>query len=510
MPLSTIPATYGPIITNRDYEFLLADDTFSKPLIALDGHSLGAPDVDSSDPVSVPRMFRERGRLIQRMVYVKPMIVRTRSYEIGFPTGAFWTPLLRLTQSVSGCRRTAFARYLCPSKPCFEHFFEYPDALFDPVVEQEAIIATDDDEAGIAATATMHTTKRLQYNHLRVNEISDSTGIANTDNIRGIVFALANCENCSETDRHGTAYIFGDDGEAAPAAMLRKLTNGLVTSTSLAGALTTAGVTSDDIVAGYADGDFAIFLANDATDSEILVTMDGGTTFTLGKNTATGNPIFLASILKGVVKGLGYYWAVGAAGDVLRSQDALNWTQATLPAAFATHVFNAVAVDHDNGWLYVVGATAGGAALVVRSDGEGWTDLSSTVFNGSIPAATAMNAVRVLAPDHVLIGGASGRLQEGLNVTSNPVWAQVVSNTTGAILALGGNAYRTLYITTTSVKERSVITDMMFEEVEKVSGVAYGTNLTGLDTGEMFYGANNFAMVSLTEVFKLIDCLPDS
>lgn len=510
MALSSIPATYGPIITNRDYEFLIADDTFFKPLIALDGHSLGAPDVDSSDPVSVPRMFRERGRLIQRMVYVKPMIIRTRSYEIGFPTGAFWTPLLKLTNSVSGCRRTAFARYVCSSKPCFEHFFEYPEALFDPVVEQEAIIATDDDETGIAATATMHTTKRLQYNHLRVNEVYDNSAAGTPENIRGILFALANCESCSESDRHGTAYIFGDDGAVTPAAMLKKVTDSLTTQTSLSAALTAAGLTSDDIVAGWADGDFAIFLANDATDTEIAVTSDGGTTFALGKNTATGNPIFLATILKAVTKGLGYYWAVGTAGDIFRSQDAINWTAVTLPTAFATHIFNAVAVDHTNGFMYVVGATAGGAALVVRTDGEGWSDITTTVFNGAGPAATAMNAVRVLADDHIIIGGASGHIQEGINASSNPEWAQQISNTTGAVLHFAGNEYRTLFITTTVVKERSTITDMAFEDVEKVAGVAFDDNLTGLDTGETFYGANNFVVSSLTEIFKLIDCLPDS
>lgn len=506
--LSTLPASYGPIITNRDYEFLLQDDDFHKPVIALDGHSLGAPDVDSSDPVSVPRMFRERGRLIQRMVYVKPSIIRTRSYEIGFPTGAFWTPLLKLTQSVGGCRRAAFARYLCPSKPCFEHFFEYPDALFDPVVEQEAIIATDDDETGIAATATMHTTKRLQYNHLRVSEAFDNSAGATPDNTRGIRYAMEECENCAESDRHAIGYVFGDDGEVTPAAMIKLSEDGFATFTDLSANVAATSAGSDDVVDAYADGDFAIFLANDATDSEILVTTDRGATFTLATNASTGNPVFLAQILNAVAKGLGYYWAVGTAGKIWRSQDGLTWSAFTLPAAMAAYIFNDVAVDTAESVIYFVGSAAGNL-LVVRSDGEGVVDLSTTVAGGAAPAIV-LNAVHVLAPDHIIVGGASGTLYESVNAVNSPDWTELMSGTTSAILEIGGVSYRTLFITATNVYERSMITDMQFAAVEKISGVAFDDNLTGLDTGETFYGANNFAMSSLTETFNLKDCLPDS
>lgn len=509
---SKYPSRWGPVVTNKDYELVIESDTYFDNLTLLDGHSLGSPDVDQRDPVSVERTYRENGILIQRLEYVKPALIRSRSYEIGLPRGSFWSPVVKLTMNEGrACFRNVFMRYLCPEMECYEHAFRYPNALFDPISEQDTLIATEDDEEGINATTTLHTTKRMIYYHLNLHEVYSNTGASPEPNYKKAVFAMGDCPDCRDNP-HKKIYVVGDDGDTptVPVILVTDDRFGTVTdqSANIPGAA--ASVTLNDI---YANGDFAIVIGNDATNSEIFYTNDGFDTIALALN-PSGGTSFATTIFNKVDVGGGYYWTVGDNGAVYRSSNGFNWTQVTLPAAWATYDFNDLAYDESTGYLYIVGTT-GAAAFVMRVDGDTVSNISASVF-GSPPAQT-LYAVAVLEPDHVAVGGAAGEYWEQIKASVTTPWREGASGTANTIRFIGGDSYRTVLGTDTgaagagSIMERSILTDMRFEAMDVAAGFTVDGDFISGDTGKSHFGSNDFVFTTdEAEVYVAKSCLPDA
>lgn len=513
--LSGVPAYWGPIVTNKDYELVLEGTSYYDNLVLLDGHSLGSPDVDQRDPVSVERTYRENGILIQRMEYVKPALVRSRSYEIGIPRGSFWSPVVALTQNEGrACFRNVFMRYLCPSQPCYAHSFRYPNAIFDPIVEQDTLIATEDDEEGINSTTTLHTAKRMIYYYLQLHEQADKGATVPPPNYKSVKFAMGDCPNCDENP-HAVGYVVGDDGDtpAVPVILYSEDRFALAASTTTdQSANIPAAANATTLEDVYANGDFAIFIGNDATNSEIFVTNDHGDTISLARNASTGAVSFANVIFTKVKAGLGYYWVVGD-NQIWRSQDGYNWTQLSVPAAWATYNFNDVAFDEKTGLGYIVGDN-GGNAFVARISGDTVSDISASVLGGVV--AQVLHSVAVLEQDHVAIGGTNGTYYEQDGASLNMPWRAVALGTTQVVNYIGGDSYRTVAATAPAtptsaagnVYERGILTDMRFTPIDIAAGFTLTDGFVAGDAGKSHMGVNDFVFVTPTETFIAKSCVP--
>src|SRR5689334_3619106 len=143
--MSTVPSYWGPAdgVDSKDYLLMMEGDTAISSPISLLGHALTNPSADSSNALTVTRLQLKNGK-IQTVVRTKRAAeVRSRSYTLGFPAGALWSPAQQAALR-EGCKKTFFMKYLCPEDRRYNHADVFPDASMDEPVEAGDLITIDD------------------------------------------------------------------------------------------------------------------------------------------------------------------------------------------------------------------------------------------------------------------------------------------------------------------------------------------------------------------------------
>lgn len=483
------PVIWGPLLTTKSYVLQMRDAGYFDSLFELVGFSLAAPEADTQDPVMIRRFVKERGFIVEREHYARKAFHRTFSYELVLPPGVINTVLNDVANSDGICRRDFFLNYLCPDDRIHGHFWRFPEAILDELLETTAPVATTEDEEALTIGTTLHSNKRMLYYALGATE---RKRVSETLPLYAVAWRFTDCANCP-TDTHQNALVGGGNGTTGiyDSSDDRFATNSSVTnSLDPSRIITDLYANGDVVIATYADK--IDTSAGTATNGGILYSMDGGVTTSIASFSTTA-PLYA------VTQGGGYYWAAGKGSKIYRSTDVVNWTEMTNQQASASIHYTDIAYDNEAGYLYLAGYN-GSNGVAHRIDGDIVTDITTDVNAG----ANALYRVAVLETDHVVFGGASGTVRENPTANDGGTYTTVdVAGTTSAIRGIGGDKARTIVLAATKAYERSPLTDNMYKAMTVNPGTTVSGNFTALAVGEGFKGLNHF--LAVTDTAEVID-----
>lgn len=495
-----MPDTRVAAQLNRNYLFGMRFGGRGSRVEFIENSAVDAPEFNTTDVITVARNERTPyGKIVRRLVPVKGGTLDDIQFNVMLPPGQRSSRLDRLArQEGATCTYDLYFYDECSEDV---HFLKFTDTMFQVKQLTNSLIVVSDDEEPAQWQVPVRASRMLEYEDLILREVYSDTA-AQSDNIAGIVFTGANCTTCEDgTDiLHQTGYIFGDDGEATPGPMIKYTSNGFGTFTNRSANIP-GGAGSDDVVAAYADGNFAIFLANDATDSEIIVTTDNGASMSLANKSGTSTTAWSSVILRDVFYANGYYYAVG--DEIWRSVDGFTWTQVTIPSGITIEVY-AGAWDEVNNTIYLVGEDGSTNGRVVTLQNNGFLDITTTALGGATETVT-LQTISVLSPGHIITGGTGGAVYENVDVY-NESWALVtIPGATGTVVGIGGDSDRIVAWVVDSSSgdayEKSLLKGERWTPVESQFGFTVGAAAVGMAVGATYNGANNFVMASAKEVF---------
>lgn len=468
--MSYTPASWGPKngIDSKDYVlFMQGVGGPTDTPVSLLGHSLTSPNQNLTDALQYSETVLRNGKVRVVSRTKRAAYETSRTYTIGYPS-ALWTPAMERS-ILGGCTTDFFLKYMCPEDRQFNHADILPDATLNPAIEAEDVITTGEDTNIITFQSELQIPEKLRQWLLGFEVIYDAGGtVAYND----IAIMTEDCAGCNFVAGQGVVAA-GGDGTAA-AAITR--TDDRFSSVT---ALTGAGALTDIAQALYTEGDMIIvsLLIEGTPDTgELWVSRDRGATWV---QVATFVDLINAFAKVGTtIVAVG--GVTGAAAKVFISEDQGNtWTAVTASAvtALTTKALLDVAVDDFFGKIYMVGE--GGTVLVGRLAGSGMnvSDISVNAGGG----ANNVNAVAVLRPDHVVVGGAAGFAAESKDGGAEFVTLDVPGS--DAIGSIAGNQYRLIIGAADKLYERSILTDNAVEEITLEYGVALAGDVTRIRMG---------------------------
>jgi hypothetical protein len=467
--MANLPAFWGPAegIDSKDYLFMMAGDTPISTPVSLLGHAVTSPSADSSDALTVTRVELRGGR-IKTVVKVKRAAeVRSRTYTIGFPAGALWTPAQQLALK-RNCRRTFYMKYLCPAETRYNHADIFPDGLLDEPVE-EGDLVTIDDENIISSTSVLTISEKLRL-WAQGYEIIYTNGETPVQQLYASAFMTVDCPGCNE----GIALdivVTGGDGTAVPEGLLTDDRFGSAPTTLTIGGTATdfayAVATRDDvIVAGTSDAPVAT-----GTAGTLRVSQDRGASFTAVAGVVA--PIFGIKYFGNSIIAVGGT-AAGAPVMYVSEDNGTSWTTVTSSAFPAAAAFTAVASDTEGDNFYVVGEA--GTLLKGRFVGSA---VQVVDISANLPGAPgALNAVNVFNKDHLAVGGAAGYYAESLD--GGATWTEPGIPGSAAIVGIAGNEHRAVVATVDGLHKRDLFTDFVFSTITLENGQAVTGNYTSV------------------------------
>lgn len=472
--MANVPAYFGPPegIDSKDYLFLMAGDTpISKP-VSLLGHTLTNPNVELSDALTVTRVELRNGRIRTIVRTKRAPEVRSRTYTIGFPPGALWTPAMHAALRPGGCRKTFYMKYLCPDDTRFEHVEIMPDGLLDPPQEEGDLITVDEENI-IGMTSTLNVTERIRAWNLGWDLIfTDGDGSP----LNGVGFTTADCPTCADVPGLGLIAAGGVGG--AEDAVVALLTDDRFASTPTA---MTTGIADGNVVKTvYTDGATVLLgFADDpaiatAATGGIVRSNDGGLSFAAVSGITTPiNKIFAVGDVIVAVGGTG----AGAPTIHFSSDKGASWTASTSTLLAGTDALVSGAYDKDADRIYFVGE--GGTLLVGQLTGD---TLVLTDISANLPGAPGtLNAVNVFFKDHVAVGGAAGYYAESFDGAVE--FVEVAVPGSAAITAIAGNQHRAVVAAGTALYERDPLNDFNYEAVVLGNGVTVTGDYTAVVMG---------------------------
>lgn len=458
---------FGPPegIDSKDYILLMEGTTPVSRPERLIGHTLTNGNVDLSDALRITRVELQRGRVRTFTITKRAAEERGRTYTIGFPSGALYTPALAAATR-PGCRKTFFMQYLCPSDRRYSHVEILPDAVLDPPVPEGDLI-TVDDVSPITYTSTLNIPKQDRLYLLGYEKIHTVSG---SKSLAAIRFMTAECGTCADVPGLGL-FATGGDGSAAATNVLTDNRFSDAASTPTAGGTGNYGtsVFTDGslIVVGYAD-ELTPAGGTGATTGGIYISNNGGVSFAAVSGITV--PIYGVARLGTTLIAVGGTGA-GAAKLYYSITEGASWVEytGTLPA---TSAFTSVAADNLANAAYIVGE--GGKIFRATAPGNTVTlvDISS-----NLPGSPGvLLKAAVLGENHVMVGGASGYLVESFDSGTSWVTRAIAGSTD--VSAIGGDRYRTLVGAGTTLYERSPLTYFDFEAVTLEGGQTVTGNYT--------------------------------
>jgi hypothetical protein len=472
--------------TNR-YLILVEKDNYHSPLTRLIGFAMSAPDIDFAGAITIPTQRFVNGQPATFNVTARAQYARQYTFTFGFPSANWiFTPVGRLAENLSICRRDYHLLYLCPDDACKQHHITLPDGLMSALEPGDLVVVTDDGTP-IEATAQLYIESPRLYVYLRGSLAQDSG-----DETLAVVYDES--ENCNCVIPNLVGAYGGGDGVGAPTG--ETTADEFVTGTDFATQLIAdVAALATAIIQG-------VFLAGEtiivATDSGAAISTSGGTSFTACLEAGGA----LAGDYNRVYYYAGYYWLLGAAGALLRSSDGVNYTTLSIGSINAATEWNDLAWDKSNNLLYLAGDNAGtGVAAIIN--GTAVIDISANVAAGANP----LLSVWVLAPNHVIYGDGIGLFHEHTEATAasaTNLFSTVLSGGTDEIVRIRGDKHRTVAVTTTSLIERSLFTERVFGEMEVLGTIDgnYTDLAQGAPRGFPWPGYNHF--VASTDAGELV------
>jgi len=485
--MSIIRFDWGPTQTTVSYRLLMEDPNFPN-LVGLDcGFGVGQPEYEKNDAVkrSTYCYSARQGRLVPRTEVLYGATIREIRYPIALPKGrTLRSPIHQFAGR--NCPRDLFMVFICPPDPTHTHFIRMPNGRFDQIERGSAFIEADGEQTGTVydASSTLTVTTEMTYYYLQLSKSQDTTDV-----YAAISWSFGACVNCSAFE-HRNGFYGGlnnffrtADGFASGTA----ITTGLANTASINGVVT--------------DGATAVAVFSDGAAGGILLSVDGGATFT-NVSPAGSKP------LHDVIRAGSYYYAVGGTGYIYRSVDGSAWTLLSNTVAPTAVLYDA-AYDPSTGLVYVAGDVSGtGVALQINSSGA-ITDISATVKGAAVSLPTVY-VVDVLAEGHIAFGGASGFYSEYVAGQINPLYRNTTVGS-ASIKFIGGDSWQTVVGGGTKVWHRWVPAEMAWEEMPKGPGVSITGAITSGAEGMNDEGANFFSFVTdAGEIFIAAPTYPDA
>lgn len=461
------------------------------PLKWLQSFVMQAPDIDFTNPITIATSVLQGGEVFTALETVRSERARMYTIPLGLPPGEWLkNPISDMMNNwSSNCSRDAYLVFLCAERGK-GHFFHLPRPKYSPVTPGD-FQTLDDDAVGITATSNVRVRELLLYFELKAELVQ--TGL--TADLFAVTYAQDFCEGCDTPNTVG--YYGGDDGDVTPEVEVLKTLNRFATGTSEETGLTAAGTITSirnykgTLIATFTDD--GINLAT-ATAGGAYVKKIGDTSWVSCKNAATGAA--LTTAFKTSFKGGGYWWLIGKGGAIWRSTDAVNYTE-LVQTVETGDLYDGV-WDTGGNAAYIAGFDAAGSDdVALRITGDAVQDISARVGTGT----TGLFSVAVLDKDHVMFGGAGGRMYELRDVSQGGNFKVVTNGFTGSIRRILGNKERVLAGAGTEIRERSNLTDRDFRKVTLEGGAVLSGNITDGAVGtpyttELFAGLNDFTFVT--------------
>ena len=496
------PESWGGRNTSKDYEFFMEAETpITAPISLAGSHAVTSPGQNLTDVVTERFVKKVGGRLVERERVIRPAEQLSLTFTLLFGSG-LETPALVRARRGSACRTTFYAVRLC-ADPEESHAYIWPEAILNPPVRVNDAIQIED-----TSMADWQTEMRIEEEIL-IKELGAFEGATeqNDDPYYDVAFFGDDCDDCGATTPFSSLIAVGGDGTAAMVVDISTDRFATVsqptTQPAPVGSVATSVVTlgENQVLVGFSDLDVTQYgeVTGPATGGTIF-SSDGGDNFTLDAD--------LTAPIADVGRFSGQWIAVGGVDDgaatVHVSDDGISWTavaSATLPTDAA---LTGLAVDNDNGKIYVVSQNG---RLFVGVNSAGTIAFSEiTTVPGS---PTKLFSVNVLDADHIAIGGDSGYYAESFD--GGVTWTQPSLTGTGNVLGMGGSVFRHLVGNATNALGRDVMTSFVYEAIEAQNGAAFGGNVTSIAVPDAEGIYNIFAAVTDTgETFIIRDFSPFS
>lgn len=472
MPVS--PPKWGPSrgIDSKDYILYMQGPAgpTDRPQSLL-GHSLTSPNQNLTDPLTFTEVRLKNGRVVPVTVVKRAAVETSRTYTIGYPIGAIWSPALERAIR-QGCNTTFYLIYTCPEDDIYSHWIILPDGVLNPPIEAEDVITTNEDTNMIAETSELQVSGKIRGYKLGWERMYDFSGTIKT---HGLAFVSENCPDCDYTP--GLAILTaGGDATAAPDIKITEdRFQNLVAVTGNA----TAGDSGKDI---YNDGDTIIIAYftgatyTAATAGKLYISKDRGAT-------AAVQISGLVSVISRIFRAGSTLFAIGknASGDaVIHTSDdnGSSWSAVTstvLPTGSAL-----LDGGYDEGAQRVIFVGEDAKVLIGRMVGSTLT-LTDISANLPSPGGADLNAVAVLGKNNYIIGGAGGYCVETRN--GGVSFKTVAAAGSTAITAIAGNQNQTVIGAGTSIYVRNVMTNNDFVKQVFQFGQTLAGNVSRLIMG---------------------------
>lgn len=481
--------------TNR-YILMVSKANPLLPFTRLLGYALTAPNLDLSNPVTIPKAVYRNGQIFTVNKTVRNQAARKYTWTLGWPSGNWiMTPIGRLAENLSSCLRDFFLLYLCPDDNCKAHFWVLPESSLGPITPGD-MITVGDDAAALEATSSLDTIDPQIYVYVRQRLAQDVE-----EPLHAVAYCEAECSQCEAPNQVG---IYGGRDVTGTTPLIERTINAFASGVDITPLV--AVIPATHYVLGLLCEDNVIIAAH-ADDPDLATATAGGLAFSNNSGATwdagvllTGGALTVA--FNAVIRADAYYYAVGAGNAIFRSLDGVNWEQITVTATPATTDWYAAAYDAAKNIVYLAGYDATGTAGVAATlQDEAVSDITSLVGAGT----AELFSVAVLSGDHVIFGDGSGRLHEHPFASeasaSNP-YSLTASGlaTTVEIRTILGNKFRTIVGGGTSIMERSPLTNKDFQALNAIAGSTLAGNITagavGSQYGNAFPGLNTFVLVT--------------
>lgn len=468
-------------LDSKDYILYMegTDGPTSEPQILL-AHSLTSPNQNLTDALTNTTVRLQNGKVVP-YTYVKRAAIETsRTYTVGFPSGALWTPAMSFALR-AGCTKDFYLIYQCPEDRQYRHWISLPDATLNPPVEAEDVITTNGDTNMLTMTSELQTPQQVRGFELGSELAYDVGGTIKSN---AIAFLVQDCPGCDY--QPGLSLItVGGDGTAVPSVIVTE--DRFATVSTL-----TVGTAADRGKAIYNVGDTLVLAVytgatyTAATIGEIRVSTDRGVSWT--------EIVGIVDPLAGFIgyDSTVYGFGKDASGDAVlyvSNNAGLSWTAVTSAALPTGSGLLGGAYDVATGRAYFVGEDA--TVLVGRVVGS---TLTLTDISANVTGLTTedMLAVAVLGENNILIGGAGGKAFESRD--GGVTWEAVAVSGTTAITSIAGNKHRAMVGAGSNLYERTVMTKNVFKKIT----LELGQTLSGVVTSVVMGPEGNFNLFATT------------
>jgi hypothetical protein len=453
----------GPVLNNNDYSLYMQDGTIIDEPLRLDNMMMSDVTNDNREPIEYEYTEYINGVNVPRKIQLRSAQKMGQTFTIGYG-GSLENKLKAYARRNNpNCSKVLYLIANCPSDARYKHAYIETEVKLSPPQRTVAALTTEQGEAIMWESEAYSTEEILLWNsgNYVVTDLSEPA--------YGVAVRETNCVDCTDEVFQEFAVVATDGG-----SFNTYVTTDRFATTTDKTALGSAAPSDSVPTSIYYKDDIILVGFRNAAGllGGTVISTDNGTSATIDSNLTV--PAYAVGRFDG------QYVAVGGAlaGQAMfwYSDNGIAWTSVTSANLPANKALLSLAVDNDGQTIYAVGED-GLAVKIFKSAGA--FNISAITLPGSV-GTTDINVVRVLAKDHVAVGGAGGYYAESLD--AGVVWTQPSVTTTSAIKALAGNVYNTVYGAATSIAKRNVLSDYRYAVDTFQNGASVSGDFVGADS----------------------------